>query len=411
MKFSTATLVAALACTTTSSVSAFSITRSTGIRTPPSLLYSSTIEKEQVTVNGDAMEDGAMKKSAPVAEEIQPSFPVVVEESKPAAVAASSPSTPAPVVDKNKIQPGRFAESEYSIAIPFLKRPSKLDGTHAGDFGFDPLGLTEEWDLYTMQEAEIRHARLAMLAVVGWPLSELVAPSWMLQENGCAPSVLNGFNPLSFVAVVAAFSALGFFEYKTALRKTDDTPLGKIHHDDMSEIWKYGVAGDYSFDPLNLYESIGNDAYARKGLREVEISHGRSAMLGITGFAMWEFLTGHPIVENSMFFHPNALLPVLVAAYVAFGQFYEFDEESSEMFFRFKMSSEGEARMENLKMGLGIGRGSGSNDESVSIPDFDLSSLSEMPEKIANAANSLKAGIDKLQDSYMDNVVQPDKKE
>lgn len=299
--------------------------------------------------------------------------------------------------------------------MPFLKRPSKLDGTHAGDFGFDPLGLTEEWDLYTMQEAELRHARLAMLAVVGWPMSELVAPSWMLQENGCAPSVLNGFNnPISFLAVVAAFAAFGWFEVKTALRKTDDTTLGKIHHDDMSEIWKYGVAGDYDFDPLGWYSSIGNDAYARKGLREVEISHGRSAMLGITAFATWEFLTGHPIVENSMFFHPNALLPALVAAYVAFGQFYELDEESSDMFFRFKMSSEGEARMENLKMGLGIGRENSSSSESMSnIPsiDFDFSSLSEMPEKIVNAASGLKASIDKLQDSYMDNVVQPDKKE
>jgi Chlorophyll A-B binding protein len=295
--------------------------------------------------------------------------------------------------------------------MPFLKRPSKLDGTHAGDFGFDPLGLTEEWDLYTMQEAELRHARLAMLAVVGWPMSELVAPSWMLQDNGCAPSVLNGFNnPISFLA----FAAFGWFEVKTALRKTDDTTLGKIHHDDMSEIWKYGVAGDYDFDPLGWYSSIGNDAYARKGLREVEISHGRSAMLGITAFATWEFLTGHPIVENSMFFHPNALLPALVAAYVAFGQFYELDEESSDMFFRFKMSSEGEARMENLKMGLGIGRENSSSSESMSnIPsiDFDFSSLSEMPEKIVNAASGLKASIDKLQDSYMDNVVQPDKKE
>lgn len=304
---------------------------------------------------------------------------------------------------------GRFDEAEYSIAIPFLKRPAACDGTHAGDFGFDPLGLSEEWDLYTLQESEIRHARLAMLAVVGWPLSELLAPTWMLQENGCAPSVLNGFNPLSFFGVVAAFSALGFFEFKTSLRRTDDTVLGKIHHDDMSEIWKYGVAGDYDFDPLNLYQSIGNNAYARKGLREVEISHGRSAMLGITGFAMWEFLTGHPIVENSMFFHPNALLPALIAGYFAFGQFYEFDEESSDRVFRFKLSSEGEARMENLKMGLRDNGSDGSS--SAALPDFDFSTLSEMPEKIANAANGLKAGIDKLQDSYMDNVVQPSKKE
>ncbi len=57
---------------------------------------------------------------------------------------------------------GRYNDREMSIAMPFLKRPSKLDGTHAGDVGFDPLGLSETNDMYTMMEAEVRHARLAM---------------------------------------------------------------------------------------------------------------------------------------------------------------------------------------------------------------------------------------------------------
>ena len=125
-----------------------------------------------------------------------------------------------------------------------MMRPSALDGSHAGDYGFDPLGFTETEDLYVMQEAELRHARLAMLAVVGWPMSELVAPDWMLQANGCAPSVLNGFNPLTFLGVAAAFGALGFLEYKTALRRVDDTKLGSIHEEDMADVWKWGVAGD-----------------------------------------------------------------------------------------------------------------------------------------------------------------------
>lgn len=63
---------------------------------------------------------------------------------------------------KRRVQTGRYNDKENSIAIPFLKRPSKLDGTHAGDVGFDPLGLSESNDMYTMMEAEIRHARLAM---------------------------------------------------------------------------------------------------------------------------------------------------------------------------------------------------------------------------------------------------------
>ena len=101
-----------------------------------------------------------------------------------------------------------------------------------------------------MQEAELRHARLAMLAVVGWPLSELVAPDFMLQEGGRCPSVLNGFfgqdffNPVPLLATIAIFAGLGVFEYNTALRKVDDKKLGKIHRQDMQDVWKYGVAGD-----------------------------------------------------------------------------------------------------------------------------------------------------------------------
>lgn len=34
-----------------------------------------------------------------------------------------------------------------SKALPFLESPATLDGTMIGDFGFDPLGLTENIDL------------------------------------------------------------------------------------------------------------------------------------------------------------------------------------------------------------------------------------------------------------------------
>jgi len=254
------------------------------------------------------------------------------------------------VKDSDRVQPGRYNDKANSIAVPFLPRPTALDGSHAGDYGFDPLGLSEKLDFYSMQESEIRHARLAMLAVVGWPMSELLAPSWMLQ-NGCAPSVLNGFNPLSFLATAAAFGALGYFEFKTSLRSNEDTAMGKLHKDDMSAIWKYGVAGDYNWDPLNLYSSCGNDYKGRKGLRDVEVSHGRWAMVGISYFALWEYLTGHPIVENSMFFHPNAVLPLLVASYAAWSQIYEIGP-LNEYPIEIKYTNEGEMKLMRLKKGL-----------------------------------------------------------
>jgi len=257
------------------------------------------------------------------------------------------------VKDSDRILPGRYNDVENSIAIPFLPRPAALDGSHAGDYGFDPLGLSEKLDFYAMQESEVRHARLAMLAAVGWPMSELLAPSWMLQ-HGCAPSVLNGVNPLSFLAIVGAIGAAGYFEMKTSLRPSQSTPMGKLHEKDMSAIWKYGVPGDYNFDPLNWYGSCGDDFKGRKGLRDVELSHGRVAMLGITYFAAWEALTGHPIVENNMLFHPNLLFPALALGATAWSQIYEvspLDKYPIEI----KYTSEGEMKLQEVQRRVGNG--------------------------------------------------------
>jgi len=73
-----------------------------------------------------------------------------------------------------------------SKSVPFLDAPKPLDGTLAGDVGFDPLGLSvidfdfsylivpTKWDenrpglptIKWMAESEIKHGRFAMLAVV-----------------------------------------------------------------------------------------------------------------------------------------------------------------------------------------------------------------------------------------------------
>lgn len=301
---------------------------------------------------------------------------------------------------KLRVQTGRYDDIDMSIAMPFLKRPTNLDGTHAGDVGFDPLGLSESNDMYTMMEAEIRHARLAMLAVVGWPLSELNAPQWMLHgKEHLAPSVLNGFDPLSFIATAAILGGFGYFEYQTALRRTDDKALGKKHIEDMKNVWKYGVPGDYNFDPLNLYRSFGDDAAGRKGMRELEIAHGRSAMLGITYFAAWEALTGHPIVENNPFFHPNAALPALGIAYLLFGFFYEI-ENSDQYLFQVKMTSEGNSRMEQAKMEF-----KNASEDAEAILSIADKKTAIIRQKVGLAASDLATKYAEITEDYTKSVM------
>lgn len=299
-----------------------------------------------------------------------------------------------------RVQTGRYNEKEMSIAVPFLKRPSKLDGTHAGDVGFDPLGLSESNDLYTMMESELRHGRLAMLAVIGWPLSELFAPNWLLHgPNNLAPSVLNGFDPLTFIATAGIFGAFGYFEYKTSLRRVDDKTIGKKHAEDMKNVWKYGVPGDYNFDPLNLYSAFGDTANGRKAMRELEVAHGRSAMLGITGFAAWEALTGHQVVENSIFFHPNAVVPLAAAAYLAFGFFYEV-ESNDQYLFQVKASSEGEVRMERIKNWAN--RNGPKTAEQVGAA---LNEAGKYAKIVGDTAMDLKNKYDQVTDDYTKSVM------
>jgi hypothetical protein len=62
--------------------------------------------------------------------------------------------TPSLVSETRSVEPAR------SQSLPFLPRPAYLDGTLAGDVGFDPFGFAKsESDLMNYREAEVKHAR------------------------------------------------------------------------------------------------------------------------------------------------------------------------------------------------------------------------------------------------------------
>lgn len=48
-----------------------------------------------------------------------------------------------------------------SKALPFLESPATLDGSMIGDFGFDPLGLTENIDVPYGKRKSAREIRMA----------------------------------------------------------------------------------------------------------------------------------------------------------------------------------------------------------------------------------------------------------
>merc|ERR1719269_211972 len=180
------------------------------------------------------------------------------------AAPATMPAAPAapPPQPKSRITQKR-SENWSDLALPFADRPSLLQRDLAADAGFDPLSLaSSKVQLYDYREAEIKHARLAMLAAVGWPLAELwdtgLAKTFglrpIIEENsGLSPSVLNGgmgmVSPAYWVgALVFAAGVEAFSEYQKSQAKAADSQ------------WVLNgsyVPGDIGFDPLGLYTAFG----------------------------------------------------------------------------------------------------------------------------------------------------------
>ena len=175
-----------------------------------------------------------------------------------------------------------------------MKAPETLDGTLAGDVGFDPLRISKSTrSLYWMREAEVKHSRLAMLAAVGWPISELLHKEIasvlnmesILASNDKAPSILNGglSNTYATGTLMASIVIAAYLESK-AMKEEN-----VFWNSDKSEGY---IPGDLGFDPLNFYEKRGD----KKSMETAELKHGRLAMIAVTVYVFQELLTGQSIV-------------------------------------------------------------------------------------------------------------------
>ena len=192
---------------------------------------------------------------------------------------------------------------KFSQSIPFFARPKELKLELAGDVGFDPLGLAKNRDLlFEYREAEIKHSRLAMLAALGWPMSELYdvkianmlerAP--MLDAADRVPSLFNGgmdrVNPVWWGFCLGLTAAIDMYGASRARTVENYIP------------------GDLGFDPLGYYPAE-NDEDGRMKMQLAEIKHGRLAMIAVTAFSVQEFVSGVGIVdETPLFFTPIKVL-------------------------------------------------------------------------------------------------------
>lgn len=92
--------------------------------------------------------------------------------------------------------------AEKSQALPFLPNPPNLEG-YVGNVGFDPLRISDYFPMDYLREAELKHARIAMLAWTGFVVVDLGA------RIPGTPDVYSGLSSASVHDIAVDFGAMG----------------------------------------------------------------------------------------------------------------------------------------------------------------------------------------------------------
>jgi len=180
-------------------------------------------------------------------------------------------------------------ESKFAYGLPGSLDP-------VGEF--DPLGISETTSLIQMKqyrEAETTHGRVAMLAVIGFLLTE--APvSFHPLFNTASRDIGPAIRHLDEVRVAAPFFfeilalVIGGAEVGRALKGweapgNEEELILKVDY----------YPGDIDFDPLGLKPDNWEE-FSEMSTKELQ--HGRLAMLGISGIVAQELINGKEIFVN-----------------------------------------------------------------------------------------------------------------
>ena len=275
----------------------------------------------------------------PPTESIESKLPPITGSAKAVVAEAKAEAAKATKWNPNGLDVSMLPSFMKSQFVPgYLNTaPAYLDGSMAGDVGFDPWGLValanptaatdkfarsaadrdakfasmsaeeQKAALAWMRESELKHARLAMLAAAGWPLAELYS-SYGLHDhftNGRAPSLFNG-HLLDFLPfLVIFFGPIAYQEFANKGKNYYSDPQGEQVFDPMGLAGEQKPYGAFPFEAFmgkkTPIDGVPN-AKDMEAMKVAEIKNGRLAMMAITGMAVQEFVWGNPVVEQTPFF-------------------------------------------------------------------------------------------------------------
>lgn len=177
--------------------------------------------------------------------------------------------------------------SKTSESVPFLPKPKNLHASMVGYAGFDPLSFSDNFDIKWMQESEIKHGRVCMLAFLGMLVQEFVHLPDPAYSN---PLATEAFFQVPAGGLWQIFIFCGIAEL--VLHK------GKISYLDMfdDENTKPGFLG---FNPMKL--TITEKSQLQ------EIKNGRLAMCGVGGVIHSMLIYKTPIIAQLLDFKPYPL--------------------------------------------------------------------------------------------------------